>query len=116
MNIFVSNLSFQVQDQDLLEIFAEYGEVSSAKVITDKFSGRSRGFGFVEMASDEEAKKAIAELDQAEVDGRTISVAEAKPREQRPERKSFGGGGGGNRGGSGGYGGSSGGNKFNKRY
>ena len=115
MNIFVSNLSFQVQDQDLLEIFAEYGEVSSAKVITDKFSGRSRGFGFVEMASDEEAKKAIAELDQAEVDGRTISVAEAKPREQRPERKSFGGGGG-NRGGSGGYGGSSGGNKFNKRY
>jgi RNA recognition motif-containing protein len=112
----VSNLSFQVQDQDLLEIFAEYGEVSSAKVITDKFSGRSRGFGFVEMASDEEAKKAIAELDQAEVDGRTISVAEAKPREQRPERKSFGGGGGGNRGGSGGYGGSSGGNKFNKRY
>jgi RNA recognition motif-containing protein len=116
MNIFVSNLSFQVQDQDLLEIFAEYGEVSSAKVITDKFSGRSRGFGFVEMASDEEAKKAITELDQAEVDGRTISVAEAKPREQRPERKSFGGGGGGNRGGSGGYGGSSGGNKFNKRY
>jgi RNA recognition motif-containing protein len=114
MNIFVSNLSFQVQDQDLLEIFAEYGEVSSAKVITDKFSGRSRGFGFVEMASEEEAKKAIAELDQAEVDGRTISVAEAKPREQRPERKSFSGGGsggGGTRsGGGGGY------NKFNKRY
>ena len=118
MNIFVSNLSFQVQDQDLLEIFAEYGEVSSAKVITDKFSGRSRGFGFVEMSNDEEAKKAIQELDQAEVDGRTISVAEAKPREQRPERKSFGGGGGGgNRGGSGGgYGGGGGGNKFNKRY
>lgn len=126
MNIFVSNLSFQVQDQDLLEIFAEYGEVSSAKVITDKFSGRSRGFGFVEMSNEEEAKKAIQELDQAEVDGRTISVAEAKPREQRPERKPFGGGGGGgSRGGSGGgYGGGSGGsggsggggNKFNKRY
>ena len=120
MNIFVSNLSFQVQDQDLLEIFAEYGEVTSAKVITDKFSGRSRGFGFVEMSSDEEAQKAIQELDQAEVDGRTISVAEAKPREQRPERKSFGGGGGGgNRGGSGGSGGGyggGGGNKFNKRY
>jgi hypothetical protein len=66
------------------------------------------------MSNDEEAKKAIAELDQAEVDGRTISVAEAKPREQRPERKSFGGGGGGNRGGGGGY--SGGGNKFNKRY
>lgn len=114
MNIFVSNLSFQVQDQDLLEIFAEYGEVSSAKVITDKFSGRSRGFGFVEMSSDEEAKKAIAELDQAEVDGRTISVAEAKPREQRPERKSFGGGGGGSRGGFGG--GKPSGGGFNKRY
>lgn len=122
MNIFVSNLSFQVQDQDLLEIFAEYGEVTSAKVITDKFSGRSRGFGFVEMPTEEEAKKAIQELDQAEVDGRSISVAEAKPREQRPERKPFGsGGGGGNRGGSGGgygggSGGSGGGNKFNKRY
>ena len=113
MNIFVSNLSFQVQDQDLHEIFAEYGEVASAKVITDKFSGRSRGFGFVEMNNEEEAKKAITELDQAEVDGRTISVAEAKPREQRPERKSFGGGGGGgsrSNGGGGGY------NKFNKRY
>ena len=120
MNIFVSNLSFQVQDQDLLEIFAEYGEVTSAKVITDKFSGRSRGFGFVEMPTEEEAKKAIQELDQAEVDGRSISVAEAKPREQRPERKPYGGsGGGGNRSGGGGYGGSSsggGGNKFNKRY
>lgn len=112
MNIFVSNLSFQVQDQDLHEIFAEYGEITSAKVITDKFSGRSRGFGFVEMPNEEEAKKAIAELDQAEVDGRAISVAEAKPREQRPERKSFGGGGGGGQrsGGGGGY------NKFNKRY
>ena len=124
MNIFVSNLSFQVQDQDLLEIFAEYGEVSSAKVITDKFSGRSRGFGFVEMSSDEDAKKAIAELDQAEVDGRTISVAEAKPREQRPERKPFGGGSGGSGGGrpsgGGGYGGgggkSGGSGGFNKRY
>ena len=121
MNIFVSNLSFQVQDQDLLEIFAEYGEVTSAKVITDKFSGRSRGFGFVEMASDEEAKKAISELDQAEVDGRTISVAEAKPREQRPERKPFGngGGGGGSRfGGNGGGSGSGGGGykKSNNRY
>lgn len=112
MNIFVSNLSFQVQDEDLLGIFAEYGEVTSAKVITDKFSGRSRGFGFVEMSNEEEARKAIAELDQASVDGRTISVAEAKPREERPERKSFGGGGGGgNRGGGGG-----GFNKFNKRY
>ena len=112
MNIYVSNLSFNVQDEDLRGFFAEYGEVTSAKVITDKFSGRSRGFGFVEMSNDEEAKKAISELDQAEVDGRTISVAEAKPRESRPERKPFGGGGGGFRGGNGGGGF----NKSNKRF
>ena len=104
MNIFVSNLSFQVQDQDLLEIFAEYGEVSSAKVITDKFSGRSRGFGFVEMSDDAAAQKAIQELDGATVEGRAIKVSEAKPREARPSnggggggRRNFGGGGGGNR-------------------
>jgi RNA recognition motif-containing protein len=83
MNIYVSNLSFSVQDEDLREFFAEYGEVSSAKVITDKFTGKSRGFGFVEMGDDEAAKKAIAELDQAAVDGRTIRVMEAKPKEEK---------------------------------
>ena len=105
MNIYVSNLSFNVQDEDLKEFFAEYGEVTSAKVITDKFTGRSRGFGFVEMSDDAAAQKAIQELDGATVEGRAINVSEAKPREQRPNngggggggRRNFGGGGGGNR-------------------
>ena len=100
MNIYVSNLSFNIQDEDLREFFAEYGEVTSAKVITDKFTGKSRGFGFVEMSDDEAAKKAIAELDQASVDNRTIRVMEAKPKEE----KAGGGGrsGGGFRGNGGG--------------
>src|SRR5512136_2502985 len=92
MNIYISNLSFDVNDTDLRELFEEYGQVSSAKVITDKFSGKSRGFGFVEMANEEEGRKAIEELNQAEYDGKTINVSVAKPRENRPERKSFGGG------------------------
>src|SRR5213078_1927644 len=102
MNIYVSNLSFNVQDEDLREFFTEYGEVTSAKVITDKFTGKSRGFGFVEMSDDEAAKKAIAELDQATVEGRNIRVMEAKPKEEKPART---GGGGGFRsnGGGGGY-------------
>jgi RNA recognition motif-containing protein len=99
MNIYVANLSFAVQDEDLREFFAPYGEVTSAKVIMDKVSGRSRGFGFVEMADDESARKAIAELDGATVEGRAIKVNEAKPKEDKP----FGGGG--NRGGGGGFGG-----------
>lgn len=102
MNIYVSNLSFNVQDEDLREFFTEYGEVSSAKVITDKFTGKSRGFGFVEMPDDEAARKAIAELDNGTVEGRTIKVMEAKPKEDRPART--GGGGGFQRnGGGGGY-------------
>ena len=86
MNIYVSNLSFNVQDEDLREFFAEYGEVSSAKVITDRETGKSRGFGFVEMSDDEAAKKAVAELDNATVEGRNIKVMEARPREERPAR------------------------------
>jgi RNA recognition motif-containing protein len=104
MNIYVSNLSFNVQDEDLKEFFAEYVEVTSSKVITDKFTGRSRGFGFVEMSDDAAAQKAIQELDGATVEGRAIKVSEAKPREARPSnggggapRRNFGGGGGGNR-------------------
>jgi RNA recognition motif-containing protein len=102
MNIYVSNLSFNVQDEDLNGFFAEYGAVSSAKVIKDKFTGRSRGFGFVEMPDDAAAQKAIQELDGATVEGRAIKVSEAKPREERPSnggggRRNFGGGGGGNR-------------------
>ncbi|MBL7751066.1 MAG: RNA-binding protein [Chitinophagaceae bacterium] len=94
MNIYVSNLSFNVTDEDLRSYFEEYGEVSSAKVITDKFTQRSRGFGFVEMGDDEAARKAIAELDGATADGRAIKVTEAKPREERPaggQRRSFAG-------------------------
>ena len=102
MNIYVSNLSFNVADEDLHDFFAEYGEVSSAKVIKDKFTGRSRGFGFVEMPVDENGQKAIAELDNATVENRTIRVMEAKPKEERPARSNGGGGfGGGNRGGGG---------------
>ena len=86
MNIYVSNLSFNVQDEDLRQFFAPYGEVTSAKIISDKFTGQSRGFGFVEMSDDTAAKKAIAELDQATVEGRTVKVMEAKPKEDRPAR------------------------------
>jgi len=117
MNIYISNLSFDVNDSDLRELFEEYGQVSSAKVITDKFSGKSRGFGFVEMPNDEEGKKAIEELNQAEYDGKTINVSVAKPREDRPERRPFGGGGdrGGNRGGFGGNRGGFGGHRSGDR-
>ena len=96
MNIYVSNLSFNVQDEDLREYFEEYGEVTSAKIIMDKFTNRSRGFGFVEMTDDAAAEKAIAELNGASVDGRTISVTVARPREEKP-RSSGGSNGGGNR-------------------
>jgi RNA recognition motif-containing protein len=83
MNIYVSNLSFAVQDEDLRGFFAEYGEVTSAKVIMDKFTNRSRGFGFVEMPDKTAAQKAIKELDGATVDGRAIKVNEARPREEK---------------------------------
>ncbi len=86
MNIYVSNLSFNVQDEDLREFFTPYGDVTSAKIISDRETGRSRGFGFVEMSDDAAAAKAIAELDQATVEGRTIKVMEAKPKEDRPAR------------------------------
>jgi RNA recognition motif-containing protein len=89
MNIFVSNLSFNIQDEDLRQFFTEYGEVTSAKVITDKFTGKSRGFGFVEMSDKAAAQKAISELDGGTVDGRTIKVVEAKPREEKADRGNF---------------------------
>ncbi len=89
MNIFVSNLSFNVQDEDLHGFFAEYGEISSAKVITDKFTQKSKGFGFVEMPDNAAAVKAIAELDGSVADGRTIRVAEARPKEARKPFNSF---------------------------
>jgi RNA recognition motif-containing protein len=83
MNIFVSNLSFAVQDDDLRGFFEPFGEVVSARVVTDRETRRSRGFGFVEMANKAEAEKAIAELDGAVADGRAIRVNEARPREER---------------------------------
>ncbi len=84
MNIFVSNLSYAINDDDLRQAFEEYGEVSSAKVITDKFTGRSRGFGFVEM-SDDNGQRAIEELNGASFDKKIINVAVARPREDREE-------------------------------
>ncbi len=103
MNIFVAKLNFSTQSADLQEVFEAYGIVDSAKVITDQFSGKSKGFGFVEMPNDDEALKAIEELDQSSLDGNTIVVKKAEPRENR------GGGGfnrsGGDRRGGGNYGG-----------
>ena len=90
MNIYVSNLSFNVQDEDLREFFAPYGEVTSAKVIMDKMTNQSRGFGFVEMPDETASKKAIAELDGATVENRTIKVNEARPKESRPARNESG--------------------------
>ena len=99
--LYVGNLSFNTTNQDLNDLFGQIGTVESAQVVEDRDTGRSRGFGFVEMASKEEADNAISQLDGKEVDGRTLKVNEAKPREN-----SFGGGGGGGRrGGGGGYGG-----------
>lgn len=81
MNIYTGNLPFNMEESDLREIFEEYGEVSSVKIISDKFTGRSKGFGFIEMENDAEAKNAIQELNNAEVGGRNIKVNESKPRE-----------------------------------
>lgn len=100
-------MNFDTQEEDLRQLFEGYGEVDSAKIIMDKFTGRSKGFGFVEMPNDEEAQNAIDGLNEQEFDGRTIVVKQAEPREQRGgDRGGFGGGGGGfNRGGGGGGGG-----------
>ena len=108
MNIFVGSLPFSIEEADLRESFEAYGAVDSVKIITDKFTGRSKGFGFVEMPNDEEAQKAINELNGATVQGRAIVVNKSEPKPEG-ERRSFGGGGGGSRGGDnrggGGYGG-----------
>jgi len=90
MNIFVAKLNYDTQEADLREAFEEFGEVSSAKVIMDKFSGRSKGFGFVEMPNDEEGQAAIAALNDSELQGRTIVVKVANPRND--DRRSGGGG------------------------
>ena len=103
MKLYVGNLSFDTSTQDLEQMFGELGTVESANLIEDRETGRSRGFAFVEMSSKEEGQKAIAELDGKEIDGRSLKVNEAKPRENN------GGGGGGGRGGYGGGGGNRGG-------
>jgi cold-inducible RNA-binding protein len=102
MKLYVGNLSFDTSDQDLEQLFSQSGTVQSAKVINDRETGRSRGFGFVEMSSQAEGESAIGEFNGKEVNGRSLVVNEAK---QREDRGGSGGGYGGNRGGGGGYGG-----------
>jgi RNA recognition motif-containing protein len=111
MNIYVGNLSWQMTDEDLRTLFEQYGSVTSAKIVKDKVSGRSKGFGFVEMPDDTEAQNALSSLYDSEVLGRKIIVNEAQPKPQNGgsggggfKKRSFGGGGGGgNSGGGGGY-------------
>jgi RNA recognition motif-containing protein len=97
MNIYVGNLSWNLKDQDLTNLFTPYGEVASAKIVMDKFTQRSKGFGFVEMPNDEQAQAAIAQLNGSEVDGRNLVVNESRPKE------GDGGGGFGRGGGGGGF-------------
>ena len=94
MNIYVGNLSYKVRENDLQGVIEEYGKVDSCKIIKDRETGKSKGFAFVEMSDDEAAKKAIQELDGASVDGRTIGVSVAKPREDRASGGPKGGTGG----------------------
>ena len=86
-NIYVGNLAYSVTSDDLREVFSEYGEVSSANVIMDKFSGRSKGFGFVEMPDSSAASAAIEALNEQDLQGRNMRVNEARPREERPPRR-----------------------------
>ena len=118
MNIYVGNLSWNLKDQDLTDLFTPYGEVASGKIVLDKFTQRSKGFGFVEMPNDEQAQAAIAQLNGSEVDGRNLVVNESRPKEEGSggggfKKRSFGGGGGGGfkKGGSGGGYGGGGGNR-----
>lgn len=92
MNIFVAKLNFDTQENDLLAAFEEFGAVDSAKIIMDKFTGKSKGFGFIEMPNDEEGQNAINALNDSEVDGRTIVVKKAEPRESRDNNRGGGGG------------------------
>jgi RNA recognition motif-containing protein len=118
MNIYVGNMNFNLGNDDLINMFSQFGTVTSAKIINDKVTGRSKGFGFVEMSNDEEARNAISGLHETEVMGRKLIVNEAKPQEPRSNsgggfnRRPYGGGGG-FRGGSSG-GGNRGGDRFNE--
>ncbi|MFQ5931172.1 MAG: RNA recognition motif domain-containing protein [Nitrospiraceae bacterium] len=97
--IYVGGLPYSATETQLNDLFATHGTVESARVITDRFTGQSRGFGFVEMSKDEEAKAAIAALNGTQMDGRTLTVNEARPQESRSGGRGFGGGGGSGRGG-----------------
>ncbi|OOQ58954.1 RNA recognition motif domain-containing protein [Mucilaginibacter pedocola] len=101
MNIFVGSLPYSLQEADLKELFEAYGEVSTVKIIIDRESGRSKGFGFVEMADDEAAQKAISGLNGSQVSGRSIAVSQAEDKKPSGDRRGGGGFGGGNRGGGG---------------
>ena len=107
--LYVGNLAFQTSSQDLQELFGQAGTVESAQVIEDRDTGRSKGFGFVEMSTDDEAAAAIEQFNGKEMAGRALTVNEARPRENRGGGGGRGFGGGGNRGGGGGYGGNRGG-------
>ncbi len=89
MKVYVGNLPFSVDQEKLKELFASYGEAEEIIVISDKFSGRSKGFGFITFKDEESAKKAIAEMNDKEIEGRKLKVNEAKPMEDRPPRKNF---------------------------
>jgi RNA recognition motif-containing protein len=100
--LYIGNLAFSVSEAALLETFSQFGQVESAKIITDRDSGRSKGFGFVEMSADEQAQEAINKMNGSDYNGRPIVVSEARPQAPRENRGGFGGGRGGNRGGFGG--------------
>ncbi|MDE2127122.1 MAG: RNA-binding protein [Armatimonadetes bacterium] len=109
--IYVGGLPYSATEEDLESLFAAAGKVTDTVIVTDRYTGQARGFGFVEMASDDEADKAISQLNGAQMGGRTLTVNEAKPRDDRPG----GGGGGGGRGGSGGGGGGRGGDRYSDK-
>jgi len=124
MKLYVGNLNFKTSGEDLQELFGQVGTVESASVVEDRETGRSRGFGFVEMSSAEEGAKAIEQFNGKDFNGRNLTVNEARPREDRGGRGGgggggrggYGGGGGGNRGGGGGYGGGGGGGDREPRW
>jgi RNA recognition motif-containing protein len=87
MNIYVGNLSYNVTQDELRELFSAYGEISTASIISDKFTGQSKGFGFVEMPQESQAREAISELNGKEINGRALTVNEARPRAERPQRR-----------------------------